>query len=340
MREVLAQLLLGLVALAMIGAAAALSGGGQQPAVLEASARFSIEIPAPGMVRGQLRAGRGAEGPALQVLEERITSRGDQLRVTLIPELTSGVQVAAGQPLARITSAYQQQQLAALQGELAALQARRDLLEAGSRPQEVAAARQAVRVADAELSRAELERGRAERLAAQDAGSVASLQQAEQEVQIRRAALALARARVAVEDAPARPEAITEVEARLGGVEEQLQALAVSLSDTVLSPLAGTLETGIGDDLLDVIDTDPLIVRFPLPQRQRARLAVGDTIRFGAAATLPRAPLAEGTVTAISTAAHAHAGQQVFWVAATLPNPAGALHPGTVGRVLLPGGWL
>lgn len=309
------------------------SHGEQQPGVLEASSRFVLESPQPGVYRWALHSGPASTGTALRMQEERIASRGDQLQYTLLIEAEDGTPVQEGAPLAQLTSAQLQQQLAEISGDLESLQARRTLLEAGSRDAEVSEARQAVRVAAAKVERAAVELARIETLASQGAAGVAERQQAEQELQIRNAALSLARTQVSVAEAPARPEAIAEIDANLNALTMQLSVLEETIGDTIFSPMSGALVLHAGPTLLEVVSRD-VLVRFPVTPVQRSSVSTGMSIAFQPTGTWG-ADL-DGEVVSVGSVPQLHAGASVFWAFARLQTDGEVLLPGLTGTVHLP----
>jgi hypothetical protein len=307
--------------------------------VLSAAQEFSLEMPAPGTLRWVLRDGSVPGGPAVRQLDERQVDRGDQLSLSVAPAVP-GEAVAVGQPVARLRSPLLAQQSAELQAQQRSLQARQALFEQGSRPAEVAAAQQAVRLAAAELEKSRLLRQRQERLMADNAAPTAGLEQALADEAIREAALSLARSGVAVARAPARPEAIAEIEAELQGLASQLELLAARTEVVIESPIAGLHAAAATPPIVaQVLDLSVMYAHFAVEEASRGRYPPGQSLRFH---PVGGGEPVDGELVAIAERARTLDGRQVFWASARFPRQP-HLHPGMGGSITQPqgaGGWL
>lgn len=308
------------------------------PALVVAEQTFRLSGVEPGRYAWVVEDGRVALGHGLVSQRSVVFERNDPVSLEIAPGLQSGTRVQAGQPLAQMRSTLLEEQARTLEAERAVVKARRDLLVAGARPEAVESARKALAVARAMADGARPERSRAEQLVAQGAGSSAELETAALNERVQGLEAELAAARLAEIRASARPEEIAAMDAELSAIEARLDAMQARLSQTVLSaPIDGVLSLGqvlelSGDTtVLRVQDTDPVVLRIPLPQHSRGEAQVGHTLRFRTRAVADRDFQAK--IIAISEEALPLNGQQIFWMAATIDNADGALQPGVSGWV-------
>ncbi len=332
-----ARLASGLVALVLLLVlAVALPGwsGSRQKALVEAARTFSLVAVDTGQYEWSLRDGSPAKGRVL--LDQRVIQfeRGDLVELHLDPVLITGDRVTEGQVLAEIRSPRDQARLAQLQGLRADLEAQVALLRAGARPEEVHQAEREVAVAERtrDGDRALLERTRI--LAATGAASAEELEAAEAQVRIRDMEVEVARAAVDVARSSAQPEALASMDAQIAAVSAEILEVKTRLEASVIrSPIAGILELGGRVAEVRVYTMDPAYLRIPIPEADRHRVVVGDTVEFSSLAAPGR--VFSGTVVDLSEDASNLIGLQVFWASAEIPNPELLLRSGMTGMVRL-----
>lgn len=308
------------------------------PALAVAESSFRLSGVEPGRYAWRLEDGRVPQGPGLLAQRALVFERNDLVALELAPGLVGGATVKAGQPLASLRSTLLEEQTRTLVAERDLVAARKALLEAGPRPETVEAARKAVAVARALAEGARPELDRAQKLVSQGAGSATELELAALNARVNSLQAELAAAQLAEVGAAARPEELAALDAELAAVEARIAYNQARIDQNQLvSPIDGVLQLGqvtelTGDTtVLRVDDVDPLILRIPVPQHDRAHMAVGQRLRFESRG-LPD-DTREVEVIGISQEATPLNGQQVFWVAAKLDNPDGSVQPGISGWV-------
>ncbi|MCB9797071.1 MAG: HlyD family efflux transporter periplasmic adaptor subunit [Alphaproteobacteria bacterium] len=324
--------LLSMLLLVLLGVLAPRWGVVELRGVVEPSARFTL-MEVDGQLRWTLRRGVGPAG--LRVESEGLMQldRGELASLELAPELVDGQVVEAGALLLLGSSARIEAARAALLAEWDRYAARRDLLLAGGRVEAVRSAQEAVDVAAAALQAAEIVVPRLEETVRAGAGARADLQDAQAQVEVRKAELDRARAELALARLPARPEQLAEAEARLATIEAQLAELDARADALELrSPISGVLVQKSGDVLLEVISQDRSYARIPLAEAERARVSLGDSVRFRPA--VDPSVVLDGQIVAIAPEAVPLEGQAVIWLVAELPA---ILPPGSTGAATLGG---
>lgn len=344
----------GLVSLlTLVGLAAAVPSwsGLREPARVEAGRTFQVQSPSPDRYEWTLTNGMVPGG---QLISQRVLTleRGELAEVSMaevavaslgLTPAREGGRVEAGEVLASLRLPRAERSLAELRAERDALQAQQDLLKAGAREPDVEQARQAVGVAVARQQRAQVEADRLETLKASGAIAEALVQDAAMKANERAHEVGQARAALVAARSPARPEAISEVEARLHVVDAGIAELEARLADArIESPISGVMDRS-GDAmgvLLTVYELDPIYLHIPVSAEHFHQLQAGDPVWFQTDAA--RGEFA-GEVVALGPSASTLGGVPVVWVSARLDNPAGRLRPGMTGEVRLsptaPGAW-
>lgn len=336
----------GLVAvLTLAGMAAAVPswGGLRGPARVEAGRTFQVSSPDPDRYEWTLSDGMVPGG---QLISQRVLTleRGELAEISmaevavaslgLTPALEGG-QVSSGQLLASLRLPRAERSLAELRAERDALKSRQELLEAGDREPDVNQARQAVAVAVARQQRAQAEADRLATLEASGAIASALVQDAALKATERAREVDQARAALVSSSSPARPEAISELDARLMVVDAGISELEARLSDArIESPIDGVMDRS-GDALgvlLTVYELDPVYLHIPVAAEHFHRLQAGDPVWFRSDAA---AGSFSGEVVALGPGASTLSGAPVVWVSARMDNPTGRLRPGMTGEAHL-----
>ncbi len=321
-------------------------GGLREPALVSASRTFQLSAPEPERYEWALTDG---SAPGEQVLSRHslLLERGELAGVALAPIAPAGSrepEVAAGQVLATLSLPRSERALAELRAAREALLAQRALLGAGAREAEVEQARRGLELARARLDRAEAVTRRLEALPPEGAVSEAERQDAELKRAERARAVDLAAAALIAARSPARPEAISEIDARLAAIDAGIAELEARLAEArIESPIAGVVDRGGGEPgvLLRVYELDPVYLHVPVDAAHYHRLRVGDPVRFVTASSPDRE--FRGELVAARAGASLLGGRSVVWVSVRVPNPRGLLRPGMIGEVELspgaPGAW-
>jgi len=199
-----------------------------------------------------------------------------------------GGRVTAGQLVARLDDAEQQDQLALRQAELAGAEALLAELEVGSRPQEIAAAEAALRSTEAERDRVRLDHARLRELRQREVI-------ADREFEAAQALLKVAEARATesaerlklVQEGP-RSETIAQARARVAQARAAVGLATTHLANTrLISPLAGIvlshqIEPGEfvapGTPVVTVGDTARMWVRAYVNQTDLGRVRHGQQV--------------------------------------------------------------
>lgn len=289
--------------------------------VVEPGARFALSS-APGELRWTLSEHGHAEGLAVVSEGTLQLERGEQLEL----RVNRGGAVSEGEPVAIIDSVLVDRLLTELEAERAELSAQLNLIQAGGRPETIRTAMADVEVAEAQLSAARLA---SDRLApAHDAIARAEVEDLAAAVVVREQELSAARARLGEARLPPRPEEIAALQAQLSGVDSRIgEVNRRQAALTVVSPITGSVGAGREDELLAVVSAEDRFARFPIPEADRERVAVGDAVDFESASTTGEL---FGEVVDIADTATPLGNESVFWVAVHLTD-AGALHPGATG---------
>lgn len=315
-------------------------GAGTWPAIVVAGQTFRVSGVAPGRYVWSLENGSAAAGPGVVRQQALVFERNDLVSLVVEDGLSSGAEVVADQPIARVKSELLDVQLRSLSAQRELLVARRQLLEAGARKEEIAAAQRALDVARAIAEGAKPEVERLTSLVAAGAAPAALLEDAQIVERIHRLESALAEAQLAQTRAAARPEELSAIDAELASVDASIQSTNAVLSQgEVRSPIAGQLALGqtLGTDgvetILRVQATDEIFVRAPVPERMRGALKVGAPIAFTTADARDRRW--SGAIVEVAAEAVPLNGRQVIWVSASVPNTDRLLVPGLTGEARL-----
>lgn len=198
---------------------------------------------------------------------------------------SEGARVTAGQLIAELDSAEQQDELALRRAELAAVEAVLAELEAGSRPQEIAAAAAALRSAEAERDRARLEFTRSQELRTQNVISDRDFEGAQAQLTVAEARTAEAGERLKLLQAGPRSEVILQARARTAQARAAIALAQTRLENTKLvSPLTGVvlshnIEPGefvaAGTPVVTVADIAHMWVRAYVNQTDLGRIQLG-----------------------------------------------------------------
>ncbi len=199
-----------------------------------------------------------------------------------------GARVEAGQLIARIDAAEQQDQLNLRQAELAAAEAVLAELEAGSRPQEIAAVAAALNSAEAERDRVRLDFARARELRQRDVIADREFEAAQAQLKVAEARSVEAAERLKLVQEGPRSETIAQARARVAQARAAVDLATTQLANTRLSsPLAGTVlshhvEPGEfvapGTPVVTVGDTQHMWVRAYLNQTDLGRVRHGQAV--------------------------------------------------------------
>jgi len=273
-------------------------------------------------------------------------------RVTARP-VSEGDRVAAGQLIARLDDADQQQQLALRRAELAGAAAALAELEAGSRPEEIAAAAATLRSAEADRDRARLDFARQQELRAKDAIADRELEASQAQLAVAEARAAEAAERFTLVQKGPRAEDIAQGRARADQARAAMALAEIQLDNTRLtSPLTGVvlshnIEPGefvaAGTPVVTVADTAHVWVRAYVDQTDLARVHLGQTVAVRTDAfpgkTYPGtvgfiASEAEFTPKTVQTPKERV--KLVFRVKVDLANPNDELKPGMPADAIIP----
>jgi HlyD family secretion protein len=225
---------------------------------------------APGRIAGQ-----GRVEPISEVLDLAIGMVGT-LTAVYVEE---GDTIKKGQLLAELVNGDQQARVAEAEAQVRLRKAELEKLQHGARPEERRQAASQVQKTDASVALAKLELGRRRPLAANGVASQQSLEQAVSSVQVAEANDSVNRAALELINAPPRAEDVAIAEANLGLAEANLDAQRVLLQKTQLrSPIDGMvlrryLKTG------ETISIQPLIPILQVgdPRRLRVRAEIDET---------------------------------------------------------------
>jgi hypothetical protein len=299
-------------------------------AVVQAAETFTLSSIAPGRYQWTLRHGRTPGGQGL--VRQRVLQfeRSDLVEMELLEGITTGAEISQGQAVAALRSVHNRRQLEGLRAQRAALEARRALLVAGGPPEAVSQAVRGVELARAarEAERADLDRVRL--LAEQGLVSAADLEVAELRDEVHRLEVEVARAAVEVARSPGQPEALAELDAQIAAVDVSIEELAQLLQEeTVISPIDGVAELGVGTTELRVHRLDSVYLAMPIPEASRSQVRVGAPALFVTTAAPGKA--FRGELVQLASSGSTVQGQPVFWASAEISNPEALLRPGTAG---------
>jgi len=323
-----AALLLGLAAWTG-GAREAVRAGG----VVVAPREVQVSHLGDGVLRWRELDGALPGGPAL--VAERVVEapRGEALGFALADGLTPGAQIGEGAPLLQVGAPALSAAVAARQAEVAEAEAALAVLEAGARLGDRAAAEAEVHVAEAQLAQARAFAENARRLREQGAAPAFEAELAALTAGVAEAERRAARARAT--QARQEPLAV-EIEAARRRVDVTralvAEAQARVATTALTAPFAGVVARPGGDVLLALRSAGPPLVQVALSEHQRARVEVGDAARFW-----PRAggvPM-PGRVVAVASEAAVMGVRVVVWATVALD---GAAPVGATGEVELLGG--
>jgi hypothetical protein len=323
-----AALLLGLAAWTAAARGPVRAGG-----VVVAPREVQISHLGDGVLRWRELDGALPGGPAL--VAERVVEapRGEALGFALADGLAPGAEVGEGAPLLRVGAPALSAAVAARQAEVAEAEATLAVLEAGARVGDRVAAEAEVHVAEAQLAQARALAENARRLRDQGAAPAFEAELAALTAGVADAARRSARARAT----QARQEPLeVELEAARRRVDVTralvAEAQARVATTELTAPFPGVVARPGGDMLLSLRAAGAPLVQVALSEHQRARVEVGDAARFHPRSGGPAVP---GRVVAVASEAAVMGVRVVVWATVALDAPAPV---GATGEVELRGG--
>jgi HlyD family secretion protein len=267
--------------------------------------------------------------------------------------VAEGERVNAGQLIARLDDADQNNQLALRRAELAGAESVLAELETGSRPQEIAAAAAALRSTEAERDRVRLDFARLRELRERDVIADREFEGAQAMLKVAEARTAEATERHKLVQEGPRAETIAQARARTAQARAAVSLAATQLENTRLfSPLAGVvlshhIEPGEyvapGTPVVTVAETSRMWVRAYVNQTDLGRVHHGQqvTVRTD---SFPGRDFA-GTVSFIAAEAEftpktvqtpKERVKLVFRIKVDVANPQDELKPGMPADVIVP----
>lgn len=199
-----------------------------------------------------------------------------------------GARIEAGQLIARLDAAEQQDQLNLRKAELAGAEAVLAELEAGSRPQDIAAVAAALNSAEAERDRVRLDFARARELRQREVIADREFEAAQAQLKVAEARVAEVAERLKLVQEGPRSETVTQARARVAQARAAVDLATTQLANTRLSsPLTGTVlshhvEPGEfvapGTPVVTVGDTRHMWVRAYLNQTDLGRVRHGQAV--------------------------------------------------------------
>ena len=267
--------------------------------------------------------------------------------------VSEGDRVKAGELVARLDDADQQQQLALRRAELAGAAAALAELEAGSRPQEIAAAAATLRSAEAERDRARLDFARQRELRSKDAIADREFEASQAQLKVAEARAAEAAERLTLVTEGPRAEDLAQGRARVDQARAAAALAEIQLENTRLtSPLTGVvlsdnIEPGefvaAGTSIVTVADTARVWVRAYVDQTDLGRVHLGQKV--GVRTDAFAGKTYEGTVGFIASEAEftpktvqtpKERVKLVFRVKVDIANPNDELKPGLPADAIIP----
>jgi HlyD family secretion protein len=267
--------------------------------------------------------------------------------------VSEGERVEAGQLVAQLEDAEQQQEVALRRAELAAAEAGVAELEAGSRPQEIAAATATVHSAEAERDRAQLEFQRQQELLAKNAIASRDFETAQAQLKVAEARTTETAERLKLVREGPRAETIQQARARAEQARAALALAQTHVDYTQLkSPLTGVvlshnIEPGefvaAGTPVVTVADTAHPWVRAYLNQTDLGRIRHGEKVAVRTD-SFPGKNY-EGTIAFIASEAEftpktvqtpKERVKLVFRLKVDVANPNDELKPGMPADVVIP----
>lgn len=257
--------------------------------------------------------------------------RGDRIRFETLPELTSGMAVAAGDPIGRRISARTAQRQAELLGQLDAERAYLELARSGDKVSLVVEAETRLALARAEAAQQRRELARQRSLFERNVAAPADLELAEAAVETADIRIRIAEAELQTVRTGSRDQEIAWVEARIANLLSQVNQVDSDMeADVVRSPIGGRFLGGYGDTLALVQDTTAWAAVMPVAWSDHLRLQQGLGVELRWDAGLPPST---GQLTRLGHEAFAAVdGRQYVAVVARLDNVNGGLVAGLVGQ--------
>lgn len=257
--------------------------------------------------------------------------RGDRIRFETLPELASGVSVAAGDPIGRRSSALTARHQAELQGQLNVERAYLELARSGSKASLVREADVRLALAQAEAAQQRRALVRQRSLFERELVAPAELELVEAAVEAADLRIRIAEAELQTARTGGPEQEIQWIEARIADLLSQLDQVRLDIeADVVRSPIDGRFLGGHGDTLAVVQDTTAWAAIMPVAWTDHLRLQPGLRVQLQWDAGLPPST---GQLTRLKTEAFSSVdGRQFVAVVARLDSVDGALVPGLVGQ--------
>jgi len=256
--------------------------------------------------------------------------RGDVVRFEIWPDLYQGLVVSKGDTIGHLYSNDEHVQMAMLKSQLEVLKAERRVIITGEKPENVRRAERELDLAKRDLESSRQTMDRSIRLLADSVISVQDYEFHENELQMKKLAVSLAKARLEVVTTGEKPEQIALVNAQIEAVEERIRQLEYRMEQlTLLSPLDGVIVMDRNylekDLLVKVVDISRFIGVAPVLLRDKPYIQKGNkvVIREHFMQTS-----AEGIVHDFNNVSEVMRGETVVFFTVYFDNHTGNLMPG------------
>ncbi len=210
--------------------------------------------------------------------------RGDAVQFSLKRHIASGVAVAAGDTVGSIYSNDFEREYVELKGLLTEARANLDYLRTGEKQAVVEEARRNLELARKQAEEQEKVFQRVRGLHERNLISKEEFEITAGERELNEIRVMIAQAQLQRVQSGAKSEEVELIKARIEALEQQLQTLRKRAEQfTLVSPVSGIAQQVFsGDTILVLQDTTELILKMPIPWRQRRYVAAGQAVKLSA----------------------------------------------------------
>lgn len=256
--------------------------------------------------------------------------RGDVVRFEIWPDLYQGLEVSKGDTIGILYSNDEHVQMAMLKSQLEVLKAERRVIITGEKPENVRSAERELDLAKRDLESSKQTMERTIRLLADSVISVQKYELDENDLQMKKLAVNLAEARLAVVSTGEKPERIALISAQIESMEEQIRQLEYRMEQlTLFSPMDGVIVMDRNylekDLLVKVVDISKFIGVAPVLLRDKAYIQKGNSVLMREHFLQTTA---EGIVHDFNNVSEMMRGETVVFFTVYFENNAGNLMPG------------
>ncbi len=258
-------------------------------------------------------------------------SRPDLVHFKLLPNITFGTPIRAGQVIAQIHSKEDEYRIETIKAELEQTRAELQMLKVGEKIELQQEAEQELEYARAQIKAYKPQLERKKEMYNSSLISIEELELAEATFRLLQINAELQTAKLKATQTGEKPEYIQYIQTELEGFEKQYSILEMkNQAKQITSPVSGIVSDGNKAGLVcQVNKTDTLIVKIPVSESLIGRVKTDQKIKI--ALPYNNYESRECQILEIGNQAHFINGQSIFYLLCSIANPENIIKTGSTG---------